>query len=87
MTNNTKQSIVAFIRLACMFVTSIATMAGIALDASVLYICVSSAATMIAFIWGWWKNNNVTTAATEAQEFLDMLKANSIRSDLEETEG
>ena len=87
MTDNLKQSIVAFIRLGCMLATSIATMAGIALDANALYIAVSSIVTMAAFIWGWWKNNNVTPAAQEAQEFLELIKANAIRSDLEETEG
>lgn len=74
MTENKKQTIIAFVRLACMFVASAATMLGIAVDADALFIgatCVLSTAT---YIWAWWKNNNVTTAATEAQELLNMIK-------------
>ena len=32
--------------------------------------------TVLATLWTWWKNNNVTKEAQKAQEYLDDLKSN-----------
>lgn len=74
MDENKKQTIVAFVRLICMLVTSAATLFGVAVDADVLFIAIMCLCSLATIIWGWWKNNNVTKAATEAQELLDMIK-------------
>ena len=40
-----------------------------------IYEGVSSVATVLVAIWVWWKNNNVTKEAQEAQEYLNELKS------------
>lgn len=67
--------IIAFVRLACMFITSGLALAGIAVDADALFTGAMCVLSVIAFVWGWWKNNNVTDAAQEAQKVIDNLKA------------
>lgn len=39
-----------------------------------IYEGVSSVATVGVAVWAWWKNNNVTKEAQEAQEYLNELK-------------
>ena len=42
----------------------------------------------ISIAWAWWKNNNVTKAACEAQGYLDQLKGNTQNNvDVELMEG
>lgn len=41
------------------------------------------AASGLSAAWAWWKNNNVTKAAQQAQETLEVIKA-GIRDDGEE---
>ena len=41
-----------------------------------IYEGVSSVATVAMAIYAWWKNNNVTEEAQQAQEYLDELKSN-----------
>jgi len=41
-----------------------------------IYEGVSSVATVAMAIYTWWKNNNVTDEAQQAQEYLDELKSN-----------
>ena len=45
------------------------------LDNYVLTEVLSYVAGAAAVLWAWWKNNNVTEAAQEAQEVLNELKA------------
>ena len=75
MTESKKQTIMAFIRLAVMLVTTGLAMFGVAVDADSLYVVVMCVVAVIAAIVSWWKNNNVTSAATDAQKVLDELKA------------
>lgn len=74
MTENNKQTIMAFVRLACTLVAAGAAMFGFAVDADALFVGAACIASAAAFIWSWWKNNNVTAAATEAQEILEIAK-------------
>lgn len=39
-----------------------------------VYEAVSSVAVVVMAIWAWWRNNNVTYEAQEAQRYLDRLK-------------
>ena len=82
MTNNTKDTVVAFMRLACMGITSGAAMLGFAIDADLAYNIATVALFIVATLWGWWKNNNVTAAASEAQDFVKIIKANTPRCDM-----
>lgn len=74
MEESKKQTIMAFIRLACMLIATGCTMFGIALDADALFVGVMLVVSVIVYIWVWWKNNNVSKAATEAQKVLDEMK-------------
>lgn len=69
------ERVIAVVRLVCALAASIATAAGIALDADALFVGICAVLTVIAYIWGWWKNNNLTGAAQEAQKVLDAAKA------------
>lgn len=74
MTENKKQTLMAFVRLACMLITTGLAMVGITVDADALFVGAMIVLSLAAYIWAWWKNNNVSTAATEAQKVLDELK-------------
>lgn len=74
MTENKKQTLMAFVRLACMLITTGLAMVGITVDADALFVGAMIVLALAAYIWAWWKNNNVSTAATEAQKVLDELK-------------
>lgn len=74
MDDNKKQMLMAFIRLACSLVTTGLALYGISVDADALFVLAMIVVALIAYIWSWWKNNNVTSAATEAQKVLDELK-------------
>lgn len=39
-----------------------------------IYSGLSALASAITVLWIWWKNNNVTKEAQQAQEYLDKLK-------------
>ena len=69
------ERLVAIVRLIVPLVVAIANMAGYALDAGLVANIAMTVATIAAFVWAWWKNNNVTEAAQIAQEYLDALKA------------
>nr|DAR28316.1 MAG TPA: holin [Caudoviricetes sp.] len=69
----------AAVRLACQLAATIAAGFGLALDADSLAtvaLCVVAAATGV---WSWWKNNNVTKAAQDAQRVLDGIKGKGTR--------
>ena len=74
MNENTKQTTMAFVRLACSLISAGAALFGVAVDADALLVGATCVAATAAYIWSWWKNNNVTKAATEAQEVLDLIK-------------
>lgn len=52
-----------------------------------LYAWLTTAATVAATLWAWWKNNSFTPEAIAADEYLAELKANSNTTNTEtETE-
>lgn len=77
------QTATAFARLAVVLVVSIAAVFGWALDADLVFNIILSALGVVGMIWGlWWKNNNVTEPAQEAQLLLDELRsAQHVRTD------
>ena len=74
MDENKKQTVMAFVRLACMLIATGCTMFGVAMDADALFTGVMLVISVVVYIWAWYKNNNVTKAATEAQKVLDEMK-------------
>ena len=71
---NKKDTLMAFVRLACMLIATGLAMFGVTVDADALFVGAMIVLALVSYIWAWWKNNNVTTAATEAQKVLDELK-------------
>ena len=74
MNESKKQTLMAFIRLACSLIATGLALYGVSIDADALFVLAMIVVALVAYIWSWWKNNNVSTAATEAQKVLDELK-------------
>ena len=74
MNESKKQTLMAFIRLACSLIATGLALYGVSVDADALFVLAMIVVALVAYIWSWWKNNNVSTAATEAQKVLDELK-------------
>lgn len=70
-----RERIMAIARLACALAASVAAGFGLAVDADELYTGAACALALAAYVWGWWKNNNVTRAAQDAQAYLDSVRA------------
>lgn len=68
------ERVLAIARLACTLAASVAAGFGIALDADALFVGIACLIACGCYAWSWWKNNNVTQAAQEAQKVLDELK-------------
>ena len=74
MDESKKQTLMAFIRLACSLIATGLALYGVSVDADALFVLAMIVVALVAYIWSWWKNNNVSTAATEAQKVLEELK-------------
>lgn len=76
------QTVIAFIRLLASLAAGVAAAFGWTLDIDLWQNIVISAAAIGVFVYfSWWKNNNVTEAAQEAQLLLDEIKQNDKRPD------
>lgn len=69
-----KEAAIAIIRGVVPVVVMFLTMFGISADADVIITAVGAAIALVTFVWSWWKNNNITQAAQQAQTFLNELK-------------
>ena len=77
-----KESIVALARLVVALAASIATVFGWSLDADLWFNIVVTAIALFCLIRElWWKNNNVTAAAQEAQKITDAIKAGELEGE------
>ena len=74
MDESKKQTLMAFIRLACSLIATGLALYGVSVDADALFVLAMIVVALVAYIWSWWKNNNVSAAATEAQKVLEELK-------------
>lgn len=73
--NFNAQTALAIVRLFVPLVVAVAAVFGWTFDAELLLNIMLSAGALLAFIWSWWKNNNITDAAQEAQKLLNEIKA------------
>lgn len=77
MTNEKTKAIIRLIVMAVLMVNMGLTVAGknpIPLDENALTEWLTVAAAGISAVYSWWKNNNVTKQAQQAQEVLNELK-------------
>lgn len=65
----------AIITIVITAAVNIANVMGYALDLDAWLNVALSIASAVTILWSWWKNQNVTDEAIQAQEYLDGLKA------------
>lgn len=75
MNNFSRERIVAIVRLLVMLASAVAGGFGLTVDPDALGTIAACAVALAAGIYGWWKNNNLTEAAQDAQAYLDAVKA------------
>lgn len=78
MSTSTLERAGAILRLVCTLVAAICTMCGLYMDADELFCGVCAIVALVCLLWCWWKNNNLTDAAIEAQSVLDALKSGDL---------
>ena len=84
MKNQKRNAIIRLIVMAVLMVNMVLTLAGknpIPFDEAELTEWLTVAAAGLSTLWSWWKNNNVTTAAQEAQNTLKAIKEDGDGSD------
>lgn len=84
MKNQKKSAIIRLIVMAVLMVNMVLTLAGknpMPFDEAELTEWLAVAAAGLSTLWSWWKNNNVTAAAREAQNTLKAIKEDGDGSD------
>lgn len=75
MNDFSRERIVAIVRLLVMLASAVAGGFGLTVDPDALGTIAACAVALAAGVYGWWKNNNLTGAAQDAQRYLDEIKA------------
>ena len=70
-----KECIMGIVRGIVPVIVTILTICGISADADIILTVIGSVLSIVTFVWSWWKNNNITLAAQQAQKVLDDLKS------------
>lgn len=81
------ETIVRTIVLAVTLLNQVLTMLGknpLPFAEDELYALLTTAATVAATLWAWWKNNSFTLAAIKADEYLTELKNGNDNAESEE---
>ena len=69
------ETLKALVTLLVTVALNVANAAGYAFDFGMVYNVVFGVLALVSVAYAWWKNQNVTEAAQQAQEYLDELKA------------
>lgn len=80
------ERVIAIVRLVVGLVVMAASACGLAIDADSVFAVIMCILAVAAFVYSWWKNNNITEAAQIAQGYLNALKdgAEIIEEDADE---
>ena len=70
-----EERIKAIVTIVITAAVNIANVMGYAVDADAWVNVALSVASAICIAWAWWKNQNITDEAIQAQKYLDDLKA------------
>lgn len=84
MKNQKRDAIIRLIVMAVLMINMVLTLAGknpIPFDEAAVTEWLTIAAGGLSAIWSWWKNNNMTEAAQEAQKTLKAIKEDGDGSD------
>jgi membrane protein YdbS with pleckstrin-like domain len=73
--NTTEERAKAIATLVIVCAVNVLNVLGYAVDAAPWINVATSIISALAIVWAWWKNQNVTDAAAQAQILLDALKA------------
>ena len=76
-----KECLMGIVRGLVPVIVTVLTMFGISADVDIIITVIGSILSIITFVWSWWKNNNITLAAQQAQKVLDELKSEEEPSD------
>lgn len=68
------ETVAAVARLAVALIVTLGAMFGVQIDGDAIENAVLAVASVAVLAWVWWRNNNVTQAAQEAQRVLDGIK-------------
>lgn len=68
------EKVKAIVTLIVTAAVNVANVCGYALDADTWVTAALSVASVVCIVYSWWKNQNVTPEAQEAQKVLNMLK-------------
>ena len=68
------EKIMAIVRLVVTLILSVASGFGLALDGDAILTGIGCVLALASFVWAWYKNNNLTDAAIQAQHYLDAIK-------------
>lgn len=75
------ERVMAIARLACTLAATVAAGFGLAVDADALYTGAACVLAVVCYAWSWWKNNNISQAAQDAQAYLDSVKSGTINKE------
>ena len=84
MKNQKRDAIIRLVVMAVLMINMVLTLAGknpIPFDEAAVTEWLTIAAGGLSAIWSWWKNNNMTAAAQEAQKTLKAIKEDGDGSD------
>lgn len=70
-----QERIKAIITIIVTAAVNIVNLFGYAVDADTWVNAVLTIASFVCIVWSWWKNQNITPEAIEAQKYLTSLKA------------
>ena len=70
----TAERISAIARLVVLLASAVAGGFGLTLDPDSLGTIAACAVALVSGVYSWWRNNNVTKAAQDAQAYLDAIK-------------
>lgn len=71
----TAERISAIARLAVLLTSTVAGGFGLTVDPDALATIVACGVALVSGVYSWWRNNNITVAAQDAQRYLDEIKA------------
>lgn len=68
------ERVIAIVRLVVGLIVMAASACGLAIDADSVFTVILCILAIAAFAYSWWKNNNITEAVQQAQNYLNAIR-------------